>query len=572
LIDRTNAARRLFELLRQGSYEPASALAYSFMSAHDDLRTYTRREIFDRADEVADRLSWSWRRVNGPDPGLVAILSSSQETQVVHVLAALSAGLVPAVLTPLNRKLDRTWYMKNAVAVLKDVAPGLILTNIAGELAAVATDGGLPTLAELDTCTIVGRADHVGRRLDAGTAFVQFSSGTTGIKKGVAIGLPAIRSQLLTYGQALALQPTSAVDGERVVSGDCIVSWLPLYHDMGFVTALLLPLFAGVYCIMLDPIDWVGAPLSYLEAVTRFGATLGWHPNFAFALMAARAHGSSRVERLDLSSLRALVNCAEPVTAAAQLAFAASFSAVGLSAGVFAGSYAMAEATFALTHAFGTDLDGMDAAGPLGTTRLDSRLPMVSVGSPLRGVTLEIRDAADRPLDDRRVGEIWVRAPFLADGYLGGARETSRAFMNGWYRTGDLGYRIGDRLYVAGRAKDVLIVAGQNIYPDDVERLISSRPGVHPGRVVAFAVFDEGIQSERVVVVAEPEADPSEFDSIGAAQMVMSALQIAVTVELVERGWLVKSSAGKIARLASAAKWRGTSNPSRAGAGDRPVS
>ena len=158
---------------------------------------------------------------------------------------------------------------------------------------------------------------------------------------------------------------------------------------------------------------------------------------------------------------------------------------------------------------------------------------------------------------------IWARAPFLANGYLGDARQKSRAFMNGWYRTGDLGYRIGDRFYVAGRAKDLLIVAGQNIYPDDVERLIGSRPGIHPGRVVAFAVFDERIQSERVVVLAN-EADPSEFDSIAAAQVVMSALQIAVKIELVGRGWLVKSSSGKIARRASADKWRETSSLSEA--------
>jgi acyl-CoA synthetase (AMP-forming)/AMP-acid ligase II len=295
-----------------------------------------------------------------------------------------------------------------------------------------------------------------------------------------------------------------------------------------------------------------------LEAVTRFGATLGWHPNFAYQFMADRVRDLQRgayhqaadeEHAIDLSSLRLLVNCAEPVTARAQESFLEAYAPYGLRGDVLAGTWAMAETTFAVTYL--PDSQHAELGSPTPNGR-----PAISVGYPLPGVEVEVRSAAGQPLPDGAIGELWVRAPFLASGYAGSSTATDEAFVDGWYRTGDLGHRRGNALYVQGRVKDVLIVAGHNIFPEDVEAAVGADPGIRGGRVAAAGVFDERLQTERVVVLAEPNGEHAP-DRAGILRTLSAGLNLTgVRLVLVEPGWLVKSSSGKISRSQSLAKWQ----------------
>jgi acyl-CoA synthetase (AMP-forming)/AMP-acid ligase II len=454
---------------------------------------------------------------------------------------------VPAVLTPPNRKLNLAYYQETIDAVLRRCAFDAVISDIEG--ITLPTRGLSPfDLSELSASAACVPAGRPALEAPLDASFLQFSSGTTGIKRGVLVTDDAVTAQLHAYAAAL-----------RLTEDDRILSWLPLYHDMGFIACLNMPLAFGVHAIMMDPIAWVSKPSAWLKAVGTYGATLSWHPNFAYAFMAQRVR-ESELAGVDLSSLRALVNCSEPVTHESQQAFLERYSSRGLSPSVFKGCYAMAETTFALTHGEPDRADCLDPIGPSDGTRSPSPAGFVSVGQPLPGVELRMVDPATmETVPDRRVGEIWVRSPFNFTGYFNDRESTEKALVDGWYRTGDLGYRSGESLYVAGRLKDVLIVGGVNVFPQDLEDLVSKVDGIQPGRVSAFSVFDPKVQTERIIILAEgstPDVEAARQATQVIRQQVLAAFQIAnFDVRVVPSGWLIKSSAGKMARGANRRKW-----------------
>jgi fatty-acyl-CoA synthase len=526
----------LFHKLRAGCDGRTDRLALTFLAADLSATHYSFARLFERVDDVATRLD----RLGHPRGTTIGILLHSQEAQVVHYLAALSCGLVPAILTPPNRKLDRKYYARTMEVVLDYCRFAVVLTDLAG----VRTTS---MVVEPDGVRVRQRSEQRSESEPVCGAFLQFSSGTTGIKRGVLVSAEAAIAQIDVYARAIGL------DDE-----DRILGWLPLYHDMGFMTSVNMALACGVHSLMMQPLDWVADPVMYVRAASIHRATLGWHPNFAFSLMADRA-ADTELAGLDLSSLRGLVNCSEPVTFTSQERFRRRFSGCGLRDDVFWGCYAMAEATFALTHGNSRDDGYLDAAGFHGSPLKPDAAPFVSVGRPLPGVDLRITDSANRPCDDRTVGEAHVRCPFLFTAYYNNPDATRDAFIDGWYKTGDLGYRAGENYYICARTKDVIIVGGVNVYANDVEEVASRVEGLHPGRVAAFGAFDLDAQSERVVVLAETDRDGSERASLAieVRTVLASTFQItALEVHLVPSGWLVKSSAGKMARHATREKWK----------------
>lgn len=523
-------AADLYRWLRSRAEGWPGRTAFVFHRRDGTATEWTYERLFSETEALAARLPTDL------PPGPVGILVDEQEQQVLHHLALLSRNRVPCTLTPPHHKLEPAYYAATMRAVLAAVRFGALISDVAG------LDRGAPVVLTPGSLAERGRGDaSEAQHLDLlGAAFVQLSSGTTGIKKAMAVTARAAQAQLDAYGAAIGM-----------TADDVVISWLPLYHDMGFITALHLPLAFGAATVMMHPVDWVRRPGRYLELVTEHGGTLGWQPNFALRFTVDRIRS---LEGLDLSSLRGLANCSEPATTAAQSAYADLLAPAGLRPGVFWGCYAMAETTFAVTHSAGTLTDGLDFEGPAGQVGVPRPVP--TVGRPLPGVEVQIEGDGRRLVADGQLGEIVIRAPFLAAGYVGHGAATGARFRDGTYRTGDLGYRRGDLLYVTGRKDDLIIAAGVNIHPGDIEALVSAEPGVQPGRVAAFADFDERAQTERITVLLEP-ADPAVRPDMKTIRVrLIGALELSnFEVRTVPRGWLVKTSSGKMARKASHQKW-----------------
>ena len=383
-----------------------------------------------------------------------------------------------------------------------------------------------------------------------GPCLLQHSSGTTGLQKAVVLSHRAILEHVHRYGAAIDLR-----------LGDKIVSWLPLYHDMGLIAAFYLPLTLGIPLIQLDPFEWVSAPLILLDAISKEAATLSWLPNFAYNLMADRIREDD-VADIRLDTIRMFINCSEPVRADSHEKFYQRFRSLGLKREALAACYAMAETTFAVTQtAPGVEARQLvidreqlarnhiaPAKSPTSVRRC------VSSGAPISGCEIKIFDESGVDLSEDRVGEIGIRSASLFDGYRNNPQKTAEVLVDGWYLSGDYGFRHQDELYIIGRRKDMLIVAGKNIYPEDIEDALGRLAGVLPGRVVAFGLEDETSGTEQICVIAETALDRVLERRQLRFAIMRAGMEIDVTISrvyLAPPRWLIKSSAGKPSRQAN---------------------
>ena len=386
---------------------------------------------------------------------------------------------------------------------------------------------------------------------------LQHSSGTTGLQKGVALSHQAVLNQLDSYSATLGLREEK----------DIIVSWLPLYHDMGLIACFILPILLKIPLVLLSPFDWIRAPYRLLQAVTAYKGTLSWLPNFAYNFCALKIRDRN-LAGVDLSSWRAVINCSEPMYLDSHLAFFERFKDFGLKYDALATCYAMAENVFAVTQG-GIDepvmIDEIDrdslqlekiAREPLVGK---SSIKLLSAGKPLAGVKVKIVNGDGLTLSDRTIGEIALNSNCMLNGYYNRPDATQKAFLDGWYLTGDFGYTAQGQIFVTGRKKDLIIVGGKNVYPQDIEQLAMEVAGVHPGRVVVFGVYNQELGTEDVVLIAEVHTDDTEkreWISEQIRQMVTRGSAIALRqVVLVGEKWLIKTSSGKIARPANRKKF-----------------
>ncbi len=390
----------------------------------------------------------------------------------------------------------------------------------------------------------------VAQRCDTDPLLLQHSSGTTGLQKPVLLSHRAVLEHVTEYGRLLG-----------VSQEDKVVSWLPLYHDMGLIATFHLPLALGIPTILMDPFEWVLAPSLLLDVITRERPTLTWLPNFALSMMADKIHEDD-LEGIALDSCRMVINCSEPVRHRDQEKFYRRFASRGLRREALASCYAMAEMTFAVTQTLpghepttlAIDAQGLSRGIARAATDATVGKICVSSGGLLPGCQIRIVDDKGNDVEDGLVGEIWIKSPAMFDGYRNYPEKTAAALQDGWYLSGDLGFSNGGEYFIIGRKKDVVIVAGNNIYPEDVEIVINDLPGVSPGRVVAFGEDDPELGSERLSVIAETAlTDEAERRQLRRT-IVEAGMGIDVSIAkvyLVPPRFLVKSSAGKPSRSAN---------------------
>ncbi len=376
-------------------------------------------------------------------------------------------------------------------------------------------------------------------------AILQFTSGSTSDPKGVMLPQHVVLANVDAIAEALALD----------VENDVAVSWLPLYHDMGLVGILTSAMVRGVDLVLAGPQTFMASPSRWVQWLSDYRGTITAGPNFAW-MLATRA--MKRLDGLDLSPLRVGLNGAEPVDAAGVQALVDAGARHGLRPGAVFPAFGMAEVAIAGTFPplmSGLRVDSVDQrvleteryAAPVDADAEGAKV-LARLGHPVPG--LEIRvvepDTGD-VCQDREVGELEIRGTSVTSGYYKRPEATAATFHDDWLRTGDLAYLIEGELVLCGRIKDVIIVAGRNVFPEDVERSVAEIDGVRAGNVIAFGV--QGSRREGVVVVAEAKAGDIEVIRNQVAARVRDVLGLAADeIVLVAPGTLPKTSSGKLQR------------------------
>lgn len=527
------------------------------------VQAFSGIETIARATRIAGE-----QAIVGERRIVLLLMPHCPELFLMH-LGLILLGHVPAILAWPTTRVDPEKYQRNLIHQLNRIPADQLITlprladNLRGLLGYPVSSCDTANAAQFESAfreRFVTSAAPVARAhapaLPPDTLFLQFSGGTTGAQKCVPVTLPMLESQLRRLTASLA-----------ITEHDGVVSWLPLYHDMGLIACLWLPAYAGAASLHFAASDWLMRPELLLHFLESEQATFTWLPNFAFSYLAQRCGAIDR--SFGLAHVRAWINCSEPVRSASVKAFIEAFSQFGVSAGSLQASYAMAENVFAVTQ---TDMGASVREIPRTVVRhaaVKARLQSdelldqvyVSSGRCLPETSVRIVRGDGLPSRELEPGEIQISSPSLFDGYWGAdGKDISATRGTGWYSTGDYGFFDRGELFVIGRLKDVIIVGGQNVFPEDLETIAASVPGVQPGRVVAFGLDDAVLGTQSIVVVAEAveKADQQGAVAIerGIRSLISASLGVAARhVRVVPARWIVKSTAGKISRTDTRARF-----------------
>jgi fatty-acyl-CoA synthase len=517
-------------------------------------RTPVRRswpEIHDAARRAAGALADA-----GIGPGSAVGVLAGEPAAIAP--AAQAVWLLGGSVTMLHQPTPRTdlaLWAKETVDVLTMVSARLVLLGAPFEaLANVLAERGIPCrlLDDLDGEPVTPAADAAS---EDDTALLQLTSGSTAEPKAVRITHRNLHANISAMVEAARLD----------IDQDVMVSWLPLFHDMGMVGFLTIPMAVGIELVSVTPTDFLGRPLLWAELISRHGGTVTAAPNFAYAVL-ARQLGRADDGSIDLSTLRFALNGAEPIDPAAVTAFTTAGARFGLRPEAVVCAYGMAETALGVSFApidTGLQVDEIDAvaleehrrAVPAGDGPA-RRFPLL--GPPLPGIEVRVVGDDGAVLAEREVGVLQLRGESVTPGYLTVAGPVATQDADGWLDTGDEGYLTGGSVVVCGRRKDVIIMGGRNIYPTDIERAASGADGVRAGNAVAVRLEADGARHRESFLVAV-ESRHSEPEAVqGIAKDVTSRVVSAVGVRPAEvvvlrPGSLPKTPSGKLRRAATRA-------------------
>lgn len=366
-------------------------------------------------------------------------------------------------------------------------------------------------------------------------AFLQLTSGSTGQPKAVAISYRNIDANMR------AMVCASRADAES----DVVVSWLPLFHDMGMMGYLIVPMCYGLETVSVTPVDFLSDPLLWAELITRYRGSMTAAPNFAYALLARRLRKAAD-RAFDLSSLRFALSGAEAVDVATLERFAAEGARFGLRKEAVIPAYGMAEATLAVS--FVTPGEGYRVS--------PSDPDRVGLGRPLPGCEVRVVSESGAVLSSPGVGELEIRGANVTAGYRTAQGFQRATNSQGWLPTGDIGYLTDDgQPVICGRKKDILIVSGRNMHPEDIERSVTGVPGIRSGGVAAVRLTTAAGEGFAMVTESAQHADAGESARIRTevADRVYRATGVSPRdVHVVPAGWIPKTSSGKLRRLETA--------------------
>jgi 1-acyl-sn-glycerol-3-phosphate acyltransferase len=466
----------------------------------------------------------------------------------------LYAGAVPVPIYPPARMAQIEEHMRRQIVILRNAGARMLITVPEGRALAVLLRSQVETLESVETVATLSaeRSPVPLPRTDDPEALglMQYTSGSTGDPKGVMLTHWGLIENVRSMGHAM-----------EASSADVFVSWLPLYHDMGLIGAWLGCCYFGARLYVMSPISFLVRPATWLWTMHKYRATFSGGPNFAFELCASRIPDED-LNGLDLSALRFVVNGAEPISPQTLRKFTDRFANYGMNRGVPSPSYGLAENCVGLCFppfGRGPKIDRIKReslakrgyAEPAGPEDHDA-IEMVACGHPIEKNDVRIVDDAGRELGERQEGMLEFRGPSMTKGYFRNEAKTRELFRDGWIKSGDRAYIAEGDVHITGRVKDIIIRAGRNTYPHEIEEQVSAIPGIRKGGVAAFGSADPENGTERLIVMAETKETNPEARAklIAAAHEVVTAIagSAADDVVLVPPRGVPKTSSGKVRR------------------------
>ena len=515
-------------------------------------RTITYGELAGGARAVAAGLV-EW----GLKPGeRAAIMLPTGQAFFLAFFGVLYAGGIPVPIYPPVRPSQIEDHLRRQAAILDNAGAAILITVPEARRLALFLESKVASLRSVETVKALhrpgpGLAPAAVRPEDI--AFLQYTSGSTGDPKGVVL----THANLLANVRAMGW-------GVEVGSSDVFVSWLPLYHDMGLIGAWFGSLYYAMPVVIMSPLAFLARPVTWLWAIHRHRATITASPNFGFELCLRRIEDGD-IEGLDLSSLHTIANGAEPVSPDTLRRFIARFRAYGLKPEAVSPVYGLAENSVGLAFPprdrppliDRIDREALTSRGEAVPAADDdpAALEVVACGRPLPGHEIRVVDATGHELGERREGWLQFRGPSATSGYYRNEARTRDLFDGEWLQTGDLAYIAGGDLYFTGRVKDIIIRAGRNIYPAEVEEAVGNVEGVRKGCVAVFGSLDPNSGTERIIVLAETRDTDRTAREALRRRIADIATEILQTppdeVVLAPPHTVLKTSSGKIRRAAS---------------------
>ncbi|MEM7587527.1 MAG: fatty acyl-AMP ligase [Acidobacteriota bacterium] len=525
-------------------------------------------EILTFADLLEEsRVIAAGLRARGVKKGqTVAIMLPTGKDFFFSFAGILLAGAVPVPIYPPVRVDQLEEYAERQVTILRNASVAALITE--QQMTSLARLLG-PKVESLETIATASTLAEEGRGAaaeldnlrnieldDQDLGLIQYTSGSTGDPKGVTLTHRNLIANVHAIGEAI-----------QVRREDVVISWLPLYHDMGLIGCWLFSLCHGLEMVCFSPLDFLRRPKRWLEAMGTYRGSLSPAPNFAYELCLRRVRDRDLAD-LDLSTWRKAMNGAEPINPETVRRFCDRFAACGFRAEAFAPVYGLAENAVAVTFpiraeppridrierdAFQHDGQAIPAAEPTADEDASETLQFVGVGRALVNHEIRLVDDDDVPVAERTEGHIQFRGPSATQGYYLNPQATAAIRTeDGWTRTGDRGYLADGDLFVTGRVKDLIIKAGRNIDPAEVETAAADVDGVRRGCVAAFGVANPKTGSESLVIIAETrQKDPEERQRIAAEvkHQVRSVIKSSPdVVQCVPPHTVPKTPSGKLRR------------------------
>lgn len=518
-----------------------------FQNENGQEEVITYGQLLNSSLRVASRL----RALGLQEGETVAIMQPTDPVFFYTFFGTLLAGGLPVPIYPPFRMHMLEVYAKTEARILKNAEVRILVTFEEAEKLSHVLQAFVPSLKVVTTARELLQSEEVIDPYKAKAdsfALIQYTSGSTSDPKGVLLSHQNLLANIRAYGKALKITPK-----------DVAVSWLPLYHDMGLIGAWFGSLYHGVPLILMTPFSFLNHPERWLWAIHYHRGTISGAPNFAYELC-VRKVDHEKLEGLDLSSWRVAANGAEKVYPRTLEQFADKFARYGFNRNALTPMYGLAECAVALTippieqpfRVDNVDREQFEEKRLAVSVESNNALGFVSSGPPLEGHEVRIVDDTDNILPERTVGNLQFRGPSCMQGYYHNPSATQAVYHDNWIDSGDLAYQADGEMFVTGRRKDLIIKAGRNIYPAEIEELVGNIDGVRQGCVAAFGVSDTERGTEQLIVIAETreknkEAREAIIQHINTA--VASTMDILPDhVILVAPHIVPKTSSGKLQR------------------------